>query len=783
MELEQMLATETKSTIQDTQTELETFLQMEHVRYDKITQEQVEGLAQSNLLTQSLAEGSALYNIVKSLSTGTNLLTMTHIGIEFARKLFFQLYLQEPFPGKTLFLLPDTKLCQEFLQSCKELMKKPKKLSLQAFQTLARPTREKTFPDIVITSGPIIQDCLLHKEKAAELYAWLATLQIVVVPNVHFLSHAKRSLVVSLLEMLRPKQLFITTAPATIQSLDTVQHFMTTLTTKETLLVRYADQPETVTYFTIHKDFTFTKRLKLFQQLREKGQLVVVLTQNPHESQKLTYEVQQHLKGTSTIAVKDLDLGTDEIGSGPVFNVDTAHTAFRTERIIHVLKQQPAMLVTSNMPSKIETDCGTITFLMMGLPKRIGTFYSMLSAIRSSHTEVKKQVIVLGTTDYERLLVSNTDLFKEYLQSSMYQQDSLQHSTLYKLSIARVRMHRQLPLEPDVERILQEVQLARKDHNPAGWELTGIGKLFMRDYVTFKKKRYTIYFPKASGKRAKNKIIDLELMDELYYPGTLHYEAKQLFRVKKFVQDNKGNKKPVFERLAHTSRIAKRYHKDLYGTFVEPEITYDPDRKSETGLTMLNSTPRYLYTSSIDRSVQPYSLNVERKILEHGTPSIQFGQLVIVDFYEQPMNMAMVVHAFMYALTILHDCDFRDFSYAFTSKKTLKDSSVTELMLIDRVLSDIFFTINIGKTIATARQVLTQHFSSIRLDCLTKPEQCYTAVVLPLPHKRYHPSKDECFSYARITDCFTHLTQALIAVQRQNQKNIQDDNEAIRDRW
>lgn len=273
-----------------------------------------------------------------------------------------------------------------------------------------------------------------------------------------------------------------------------------------------------------------------------------------------------------------------------------------------------------------------------------------------------------------------------------------------------------------------------------------------------------MYYLKKEGREAKNKIIDKEDLALLYYPGTIHYEDHQLQKVQSFTQDKRGNKKPVFESF-EDKKILKLYRTNNYRTFVESEIHYEQDAVLENGLALLNTTPKYLFSSYVNKSEHPFTMVTKREELLNSETTLIFGQLLRVEFYEKPINMAMVIHAFIHALRILYDIDYKNWTYTLSKTVTKTNKKVNELILLDRTISDLLRIIDVQNTILVAKELVSNYLKINKIKSEEQPGKEIRSLVVPLPHKRYHLTQNDYYSFARINDCFNHMKDALVNYQ------------------
>lgn len=741
-------------------TSVERFLRSNKVTFSTITEQELQQAGMKGT-TASIKTTSSLSTLLgKALEDQSNILLLTANGGDFVKESFLQLYTKQSFTGKTLFILPDTTTCEDTKRQLETMMFSDKRLKITALETLAEKQQHEP-GDILITSGPVLQAAILGPTKAPALINWLASVHLVVLPDLQNLSLAKTELLFSILHIISPQQVFV--AKSHERDMQAVEQFLHTLTGTPTTVRKYQLDNVTKQYFMIEKDFTFSKRVHFLHEQLDQGYPCILFTQNKTESQKLQYDLQKALHELD-LPVMDTQKGVET--DSKIINLDMYSPHQLKQSLYPAIKHTSAIYITSQPFPHLKTSFTSLNLLFMGLPKRTSEFFRYEESITSALINGKKNIVVLGGNEYDRLVVSSKILAMQYLTSHTNQVDYIRGSTLETLFMTIVNGTKNVPLTDEQISLVTTLQLARIDGTNGLLTLTETGKHFVHNYLLFKKKKYTVFFQHDRHKSTRNKKIDLEGLDVLYYPGTIHYEDGLLQVVDHVEKDAKGNKKPVFKSIQENKRLVKLYRGAKYRTFVEPDLHYEQDTVHRSGLTRLHSTPAYLYKSYIDKQDHPFKLVTKRERLSKADTTVLYGQVLSISFYEQPINMAMVLSAWMHALRILYDIDYKTIMYSLTTKINDKRVKVHEALLIDRSLSDLFKILDIERTLLVAQLVLHTYFKLNKLTCEAEPKKEWQTLVVPLPTQRYHPAHHETFSLVRIQDCFAHLEQACKTFQQ-----------------
>ena len=286
-----MISSEQKNIPTEVEHVIEQFLVDQKVHFATITKSNAQYKATIEKRTGQKVLSNINYLIGVALRQGTNILTITQNGYECMLETFLQRSLIEAYTGTILFLVPDTTTCKALQETFQEHLSTDHMVPITALETL--PEKHILLADVVVSSGPVIQSCLMSPEKASTLASWLATVKLVVIPNMQYLSLAKRTLTLSLLQLLRPQQVFLTTSHE--HAIQDLEQFMTKLTCKKTQILRFQKDQADKHYFLITKDFTFAKRTALLKQLLNQPQLNFIFTQTKAASQKVYYELKKNI--------------------------------------------------------------------------------------------------------------------------------------------------------------------------------------------------------------------------------------------------------------------------------------------------------------------------------------------------------------------------------------------------------------------------------------------------------------------------------------------------------
>lgn len=674
--------------------------------------------------------------------------------------------LRASIPGQILYITNDTHKIRAINSKINRFLENRKDFFSTAITSVKSLTDVSSKGQILVTSGPILQKICFNSSKQLLSECFLNT-RFVILDDFHQLQRKKQFFLLSLLNTIQPQQIVILSEY--IQNLSIFSEIITEINGKTTVNLDLNSKKNIRQFFVVRNDFSYKKRLQFVFNLFRDSKTIVIFTENKRISNKIYKDISKLVLDRFT---EDIDVDRKYLINyfnhhHILVNFDFKYIKTNQDKFFIDTKFKGRIFITSQPLSRMNIVTEEIFFLFDGLPRDYNKFTNFMNSFNNINEKGVESIYFKPNSKYDRLITTNKEFIKIFTSPHDYSLVNGKKRDIYHLSKLFLNVVFKITISESQETLLSSLNLIKKLDEQDKCELTELGKYFFKNFLQFTEEKIYLQFLSRKKNPIRTKNISRNEYQLRYLKHTIHKENGIIQEIVGHKKGKSGNSIPILRSLESKKELVNLFNRAELRTFIDYEVQYSDQYLECNNLALLNITPKGIYSSYIDKRKKPQELRYKYKPIDRPKPVITFGQIVVIEYYEQQINMVMAVHCLFHALRIHCGIFFKNIIYFTRKKKIHTGKEINELLLIDLNLTGIFNSGITPEILSTSEKFYYHHLNLSGLfDSLDHLDK-YTLLLPPLPTYRYHKKKTEIIEHKLVLDCFTVFKKHLITNSNQ----------------